>query len=400
MNNTDQLTGIRELNVYAHGDSSEISTWSNVPYLFTETLIKKGIKVNRIDINPRPLPEKFFNRYVWRVIRKLTGKDDFYGYIRTGMNHAEVKKRIAKAVKQYPNADAEIFISFSHSASHCSKKPSILFGDWTIAYHFDYFLEKKPGSLERASIRRQDEEIESAGLIISLFPGITRYLKNYYRNPNIQYIGNVVNRIWDEPSTDLPLSKKQSRNILFIGSRRYREGALQLVEAFRQLRGQGMDLQLHIIGMKKEDLSLSDHDIFAYGYLDKGDPAQRKQYYQLLQDARVIVNTTDKWGAFSSMVEAMYFYTPVITTPYNEFVETFGQQIPFGFYSAATVVSLKNCLENIFTATDYPAMCYSAHEQVKDFTWDNYIDQLLENIRKLPAFDQQKKDQTVPADRI
>src|SRR6476646_760781 len=95
---------IKELNVYSHGESAEISTWSNVPIFFTQTLLAKGIKVNRININPSPLPEKIFDNLVWRVLNKLTRKHHFYTYIRTKANYLSVRKKIKKAIKDFPDA--------------------------------------------------------------------------------------------------------------------------------------------------------------------------------------------------------------------------------------------------------------------------------------------------------
>src|SRR5215213_5781294 len=101
---------IRELTVYSHGDSTKISTWSNVPYFFTETLLSKGIKVNRVNINPSPFPEKIYDGIVWRVLNKLTRKHHFSTYLRTLVNYIDVKRRIKKAVKTYPDSDAHIFL--------------------------------------------------------------------------------------------------------------------------------------------------------------------------------------------------------------------------------------------------------------------------------------------------
>src|SRR5512141_2155738 len=42
----------REITVFTCGDSSKPRTWSNIPYFFTQTLISKGLKVNRVDISP------------------------------------------------------------------------------------------------------------------------------------------------------------------------------------------------------------------------------------------------------------------------------------------------------------------------------------------------------------
>ena len=316
------------------------------------------------------------------LLRRLLRKDDFYQYIRTSFYQKEGNRKIKKACIKYPDADAHLFISLSFSARHCSSKPSILFGDWTIAYYYKYFLEKEPGKLrEFAAIKRQNAILENADLVISLFPGITDYLKNYYKNPNIRYIGNVVNNIKAEPTDNLIEQKEKSNKILFIGSRRYRDGAMQLINAFTKIKEIYPRIELHIIGMTKGDLGIVDDQIFTYGYLDKGKTADRDLYYQLLEQAKVFVNTTDKWGAFSSMVEAMFYFTPVITTAYNEFVKTFGSEINFGYYSDAGPDTLYKLLAAVFSEKHkYSGLCNAAHSSVKNFTWDNYIHNFLQLV--------------------
>ena len=84
--------------------------------------------------------------------------------------------------------------------------------------------------------------------------------------------------------------------------------------------------------MNKDDFAIPSKDIYCYGYLDKGKDEDRKTYYDLFRRAKIFINTTPKWGAFSATIEAMYFYTPVIVAPYNEFVKTFGGDIQFGAY--------------------------------------------------------------------
>src|SRR3569833_1299656 len=61
-----RMKPLRELTVFSHGDSTLLSTWSNVPYFFTRTIESKGIKVNRVNINPPYALEELYDRTVWR----------------------------------------------------------------------------------------------------------------------------------------------------------------------------------------------------------------------------------------------------------------------------------------------------------------------------------------------
>ena len=81
------------------------------------------------------------------------------------------------------------------------------------------------------------------------------------------------------------------------------------------------------------------------------------------------------------MTEAMYYYTPIITTPYEEFTETYGSTIDFGYY-INTNEELVNTIGLLFnTSTDaYLQLMECAHHKVKDFSWNAYITQILNKI--------------------
>jgi len=73
---------IKEVSVFTNGDSCKLSTWSNVPYFFTQALTAKGIKVNRIDLSPDPSLEKRWNKFMGRVMRRIF-KGTSYCYFRS-----------------------------------------------------------------------------------------------------------------------------------------------------------------------------------------------------------------------------------------------------------------------------------------------------------------------------
>jgi len=381
--NNNESAKIKEINVFSDGDSSEMSTWSNIPFFFTKTLIEKGIKVNRIDISPNIIFQRLFNLIVWRVLNKYK-KGHFYTYLRTKIHFYDVNRKVKRAVKKYNKADVNIFISFSHSSKRFDKRPVILFCDWTINYYFTYFLQRQPDILERQSLLRQDKEIKNSDMVISLFPGVAKYMEKYYNDSKVLYLGNVVNSELSVSEEDLLHIKSSSKDILFIGSKRYFEGANILIECFSFLQKEIPGLRLHIVGMKEGDFNYIPPNVTFYGYLDKGDEQQRAIYYKLLSSARIVVNTTPKWGAFSSTIEAMYFYCPVITTAYNEFVETFGKEITFGYYCDSGDKQELSCLlEKMFFDENYEGMCRDAHKAVKEFTWGAYIDRLLVRANEL-----------------
>jgi hypothetical protein len=88
-----------------------------------------------------------------------------------------VRYRIKKAINQYPNSDANIFLTFSFSSAGLTMKPSIQFCDWTYDHYFKFLLDRKPGFLEKQCIKREDSQIEGSDLVFPLFPSVAEYMK-------------------------------------------------------------------------------------------------------------------------------------------------------------------------------------------------------------------------------
>lgn len=377
------MNKIKEVTVFTNGDSQKISTWSNVPYFFTETLTAKGIKVNRVDISPSHFLAKVYNQMFLRAI-KATNRNTTYDYFRSFVHYANVRFRIKKALERYKNSDANIFLTFSFSSVGLTNKPTILFCDWTYDHYFKYFLNRDPDLFERSCISREDTQIEGSDLVFPLFPGVADYMKSRYENKNIFYLGNVVNSLLRVAEFEILEKKLASHNILFIGSTKYIEGAKYLIQAYTALKEKYPHLLLNIVGVQEKDFVRLPDGVNCYGYLDKAKEEDRELYYSLLMKSKVFVNTTPKWGAFSATLEAMYFYTPVVVTPYDEFVETFGLDINFGYYCENNSIEfLSSKISNIFESKSYESLCVNAHESVRDYSWSSYIDKILVKISAL-----------------
>jgi glycosyltransferase involved in cell wall biosynthesis len=371
---------MKEVTVFSNGDSGKISTWSSIPYFFTKTLLSKGFKVNRVDINPPPNVEKIFNKTFFRVLRKIN-KHSTYDYFRTLTHFTYVKSKIKKAIKKYPNSDANIFLTFNFSSAGLTDKPAIQLCDWTYDYYFKYFIDRKPDFFEKKCIKREDAQIEGSDLVFVLFPWVAKYMKKRYKNTNIHYIGNAINSLEEVSKVDIIKRKKNSNNILFVGNKKYIEGARSLINAFGKLKQNYPQLNLHIIGMHVGDFESLPKDVYCYGYLDKDKDADRKLYYKLFREAKLFVNTNPKWGAFSASIEAMYFYIPVIVTRNDDFVEIFGNDIDFGYYceqNSSTLIEEK--IIKILNNISYGSLCINAHKSIEEYTWNAYIDKLIKKI--------------------
>lgn len=368
---------LQEITVFAYGDSTKISTWSNVPFLLTTTLEKKGIVVNRVNINPSYRAEELFNKTITRLVRLFLPKTD-YSYFRSFLFRLETELKIRKAINQNPNSDAFLFMCFDFSASKFTKKISVNFGDWTYERYITYFLNKKPDMLEKRFVLAQEKVIEQSAFTIALFPGMAESLQlNGHRN--VKYLGNVINSIQEpDEKAILPL-KQNSQKLLFIGSEKYKLGAIKLISAFKTLKTVHPNLSLHFIGIKAECFEELPSDVHFYGYLDKANSEHRKVYYDLLTSARCFINTTEKWSSFSASVEAMYFYTPVIVPPYEEFKNTFSDDFSAGFYCNHDS-ELPQLINAILSNEGYMERCKEANRIVKHFSWDAYSGKLLDSI--------------------
>lgn len=382
------LSELKEITVFCEqGDSSQIRTWSNVPYFFTRTLEAHGVKVNRVNLHPSSnLAHKLFYK-LWNVFAKGIFRNKFYTYRRTGVYFWIIERRIRKALKTYPNSDINLFLCYNFTTKRWSKKPVVLFSDWTIDYEMRIFKGTDINSLswhERKYIDRQRRCIESADCVVCLFPGIAADMRNVYQNPNIFYIGNVVNAL-EEPDRAMALQrKKEGKEILFVGKKHYLRGAEELLHAFARLRQDMPEARLHIIGMKSGKFKNLPDNVVCHGYLDKGNPQAKQVYYDLLKRCRLFINTTPKWGAFSASVEAMYFYTPVIVEPYGEFVNTFGADLPFGMYhdSEDGIELLEEKIRAMLTSSDFEKQADAAHAAVAEMTWNNFVERFLELLKK------------------
>ena len=225
-------------------------------------------------------------------------------------------------------------------------------------------------------IRLKNEEV------IGNTSSVIKYLKTVLNTPSLE--GRVGERPVSPLRGDiggLLETKAKSKKLLFIGRKTtYLEAAKKLIEAYKLLKQEEgyKDLSLDIVGCAASDFDSLPEGVTCYGFLNKSDEQDRKVYYDLLLGAKVLVNANPKWGAFSSTVEAMYYYTPVIVSPYQDFVKNFGEEVDFGVYNQNfTAESIATDIKSVINSENYTEMCNFAHENVKTYTWENYVEQVF-----------------------
>lgn len=372
----------KEIIVFSCGDSNDISTWSNVPYLFTKTLEEKGYKVDRVDISPNKILKRLFNTPSFFFFRKLLKSDACPEYQRTFLHRYITYQKIKRATKQYPDAMFNLFLSFAFY-NKFSKKPNVLWCDWTDRVVIERY-GRLPKFYERTSLHHEDKVMKKADKVYTMFPECKKHLEDLYGREILYLEQNVINTVFDG-DFDIYESIKQrkdSHKILFIGNHRYLGAAQKLVTAYKELKTKNNLLELHLIGLTNDDIKCNDNGIFCYGYLRKDVKKERDIYYRLIQECKVFVNPAELWGGYSSCVEAMYYGAPVIVAPYKDFVTEFGESINFGQYIREK--SIADTIKEILYATEekYESLCLNAHNRVKDYTWSNYVDKFLESLNE------------------
>lgn len=403
---------ISEILFFADNNPREASTWSNVPFCFVKALEHKGYTVRTFSTFPNKRLVQIYDKYLRLFLDIIfypftKRRTVYFGYSRLYQWIGE--RKIKRVIRKYPNADFCFFMNYLFYNKY-NDIPSLLFGDWTV----EMGLERKgvkPSVFQKRCIQKEREAIENAEYTISIFPQCAEIMKEKYTKGNIHYLGgNFINdlsginiqskekgvRCKDEQQNhikdgfkaiyieDLINKKEKSSKILFIGKPdRYKESAIKVIEATRLLQKQQefCNIELNIIGISKDQLPSVPDFVHCHGFLHKDNKQECNLYYNLLMESKVIVNPTPKWAAYSSTIEALYFCTPLIVSPYDDFVAEFGENISFGLYNYEYKAEcIAENMKKVLTTIHYKKMSWNAHNIVKDYTWDVYTNKVLNLI--------------------
>lgn len=323
--------------------------------------------------------------YILKVIRKILPGNPTYSARRTKLYKRAMEKNIKNALKMHEDADCLLSTNFSHSGALLCSKKTCIFCDWPIDYLIEVMQNRKPGCLEKKSIERQRKEIIAADYVISLFPDVQEYMEKKY-NRKVYYLGNVINSEIREFDSEKLINKKYRGDYLFIGTKKYIQSAISLCKCIiKYNETHGTNLKVNIIGLNTRDSKVFENiNVCCYGYLSKGNKEQLKQYYDVLMSSKAIVNVTKNWNGMSSLIEAMYYETPIIVSVNPNLIKTLGRNFKGGLYcSDDTDEELYRKIEKIeaFNVQEYKSMCNQAHMIVKDFTWESYAEKIINIIK-------------------
>lgn len=373
---------IKEVVLISIGSPALLETWSGVPYFLLKELTRRQIKVNIIDLEPARIIKIIYNKIILPIISVFIKNGELSIY-RSLFFRIYQKAIYKKELYKHKTADAIIGLSYNLMIPKISKRV-ILLSDWP----FSYDLQKKgitPGIYQKFYICREKECMMNASQVISLFPTCANYINDFLGEKKAIALGvNVVNNLFSDPNKGVVSRKSDNKRIVFIGRKHYIQGARSLIASFKVLKKLIPTLQLDLVGLVESDFPksfLEDvSDLKFWGYLDKGNKEQCKIYYEILNNASLYVNTTYGWVGYTSMIEAMYYYTPVVVYPCKEFIDEFGDEINFGVY-CNNDDSLVDIIHTLLSDSDkYEQLCVSAHNRVAHYTWANFTDELLSII--------------------
>ena len=372
---------------YSGGDSNKTSTWSNFPYFFLKTLEEKGHKVIRVNT---ALEDSNFFAWLFikgynKIYRKFH-KGGLFIFNRKPIYQKLVRKKMKKALAQHPEADLLLSFDFSNSISDATNVKTLLFCDWSIEYLIRCIQGRTPTKREERLIEEQNRTIDGADYVVSIFPNAQEFMQSRTKNKIRFYDGYVINAMAELPPVrEMAEGRHGSRNILFIGSTKYHDSAVTLIQAVKRYHTAHPGeppFSVQVIGMTENRLP-KENFVKCYGYLNKDNAEQNQLYSSLLKDAKFLVNTQTILGGASSIIEVLHYGLPVVVTETADLDKLLGKEIDFGVYCQ------ENSVDDICRSIDkieslgleeYENMSLQAEKAVQGYTWDAYIDRLLEDI--------------------
>jgi glycosyltransferase involved in cell wall biosynthesis len=380
--------GVKRIVLCVEGDSADVNLWSNIPCLLGNEVERRGVELIRVNLQAPWLLRRLW-RYTLGFRHKIRNWQTSYDFYRSRTNHWLTTWKLNQVARLY-GRPGTILINLSISSSPTiSSIPVVLLSDWSYHHYITTRLGRQPDRSERGTISRDSAAMARASLVVSLFPESAARLQREIPAGRFRFLGHVIN---DHPLAPAPPADAPAANthhpwrLLFIGRPRYREGLECLLVSLQWLAGD-QPIQLDVIGIDASDLSdlqSSIHSVHLHGYLSKAKPSERQLYYQLLNQADLIVNASERWGGFSATVEAMHRRTAVLTPPYNEFTALFGESIAFG--ELLTELSPQPMASAITSVLVNPerlkAQQEEAHRAVAGFSWSAFVDRLLTEIEE------------------
>lgn len=374
------------INLFTLGDCTDVSTWSNLPFYLYQALRRRA-RVTPVNLIPLDVPAyrawarvmDLYDRSL-RVFRPDYSRDS----LRTRSYHTLVNHELRKTAYAHRDADLNLFLTFSFSSRRYSGVPVAHYCDRTYEHHLEE-IGKVPDRNDRRFIRVDRENIENADLVLTTNQPCLEFIQTRYRPRRAVNLragtNSSVPEIDPHPVIE---SKRQSKDVLFVGRGVRRRGVDILIPAFRifneRFRG---EFTLHVVGINPRELPADMAQapgVRFYPYLDRRVPAELAQYNHLMRSARMFVCPM-RPGPFPGVVrEVMWHCTPVVISDVSwDLVQDGEEGLVAGALDAH---QFARCMEMLVVdSAAWERMARRAHETARELTWNRTVDELLTLVR-------------------
>jgi len=314
-----ESTRVRAVTLFSRGDARRVTTWSGLPLGCAQALETAGVTVHRVDLSPGPWAQGLI-RQISRLHRwwpAVSGWRPDKGVAETLVLSFSARRKIATACRQYPDSQCNVFMTYSFSSRRLSDLPVVHYCDQCYAELLESIGQSRLSWAERVRLREEKGALRRADLLIATNLHCIDFLRERYGLENVfpePVYGMSLVGYRGRPLAQLE-SKRQSTDIVFVGTSVKGRGLDLLLEAFREFnRAVGGHYTLHIVGFEKDAVPGEWPSTRWYGRLDKDDPAQASVYWSLIDAARMFVIPSRSGPLPGVILEAQYLGTPVITT--------------------------------------------------------------------------------------
>ena len=297
-----------ELSLYTMGDSTNIDTWSNLPYFFGKALAGQGVNLNRISI----LREENYIHRAWQQVLSKAGRLPCHDPVSIML----IQQRIKQQSLRYAGSELNIFLTFSFTSHRYTPAPTVHYCDQT----YELLCEdtgKRITALDLWLIRRENEILRSARHVFTTGTRCRDFIRYRLKQTNVSRLRTGINLdvLPKDRAPELLAAKRSRKDILFIGKGYHKRGLDVLVTAFERFNEQNHnEYTLHVVGTPPATPASLNPQIRYHGYLSKGNASQLHTYLDLLRSARMFVMPMREGPLPGVIREAGLMYTPVIIT--------------------------------------------------------------------------------------
>lgn len=376
---------MREINVFTAGDSNDIKAWSNVPYFFSRAMEQKAIRVNRINLIPEDmfLYKWYLRCYLrWSQLKRMILRKDYpYDFFRDRISLYLSGVRIKRELRRYPDADFNIFLTFSISSYRYSDIPVVHYCDQT----YDLYLDGKKKVVtrhDRVFIRMETANLKNAHYIFTTNRRCCEHIMEKYGLVNVRSVptGINLNTLDAADEEGILADKLHDRNILFVGKGIHKRGVDILIGAFTRFNRLHADnWKLHIVGVNRESFGgLLDNIVF-YGQLSKDIPAELACYLQLIRSARLFVMPMREGPLPGVIKEAAMMYTPSIITNIWHAADLVSDGYNGKLVEHADADEFAQAMDELIGDEHaWEQLARNAHSSAQRYTWSHTVDQMIE----------------------